>query len=551
MTTRAKMVLIVSIAICGAALGATAQAGASTFCVPGFHAACPNNGTNVAQADLETAMKANSSDGIPDKVIIDGVTVTNPGTFETTGFDDLEIIGAGPDKTHLTTSATGDVWVVNLDFGSSREVTMRDLSIVVPETAGLNTSAVASDGDTFENVDIISHNPNAQGVSPAEGGTTFRDGALIPAGIGSFDIGFWVNPGGDHSGGLRIERTSIIGARRGVSVDPPNTPLYMRGVQVLNPSELALTVGSSNDVTVENSVLQNGTSSPIFLFSNEPERMNVDLTNVTIDSSSGDSTQPAINGTVQAVSGNGSIDIEVDSSIIRTFDKTWQLTAPGGNVGIGDAFIALRHSNFLPAGTNAGDGTTFIDPSNTQGDPRFRGPGDFRLLADSPAIDAGDPDAALTTDLLGQIRPVDGNDDGKSVIDQGAYEYLPPAKPKPVCETNPALCPDQPGQDTTPPAVTSIKFLPPTKKKGGYLKLTLSEAATVKATMKPTPVGKGRNKRKTVKITKKGRAGVNKFSIKKGSMKPGRYRLTLVATDATGNRSGTLSGKLRVKRRPS
>jgi len=43
---------------------------------------------------------------------------------------------------------------------------------------------------------------------------------------------------------------------------------------------------------------------------------------------------------------------------------------------------------------------------------------------------------------------------------------------------------------------------------------------------------------------------VNKLAIRKGGMKPGGYRLTLVATDAAGNRSGTLSGKVRVRKRP-
>jgi hypothetical protein len=50
---------------------------------------------------------------------------------------------------------------------------------------------------------------------------------------------------------------------------------------------------------------------------------------------------------------------------------------------------------------------------------------DFRLRADSPAIDAGTNSAPLLPrkDLSGQPRIVDGNNDGTAVIDMGAYEF--------------------------------------------------------------------------------------------------------------------------------
>lgn len=547
MNTRTRMVLIASVAVC-AALGAITPAGATTFCVPGFHAACPDNGTNVPQTDLETAMKTQGADGIPDRVIIDAVDYTQPTSIEAAGTDDLEIAGAGPGETSVSTTAAGTNFVVNLDWASAREVTMRDLKVVIPETIGANSVGISANGDTIENVDIESRRAATNGIAPAQGGTVVRDGAIYATGTGSLSYGIWVSPTAVEPGALTIERTSIRGANRGISVEEPGTPLHLRAVGIRDPGEYAIRADASNDVTIENSVIESGSVAPVYFFSNRPEKQTVDLTNVTVDSSTGDATEPAIYGTVQNVAGAGSIDIEVESSIIRGFDSTWQLSSPAGNPGVGDAYISLRHSNFLPSGSNAGNGTTFIAPGNTEGDPRFRGPGDYRLQAGSPAIDAGDPEAGLATDLLGQIRPLDGNDDGRSVIDQGAYEFVPPAKPQPVCETDPALCPAPPEiQDTTAPSVSRIKFLAPTKKKGGYLKFTLSEAATVRATLKPTPAGKGRNRRKTVKLAKKGAAGVNKVTIRKGRMKPGKYRLTIVATDAAGNSSGALAGKVRVR----
>ena len=54
--------------------------------------------------------------------------------------------------------------------------------------------------------------------------------------------------------------------------------------------------------------------------------------------------------------------------------------------------------------------------------------GDFRLKDKSPCIDAGDPDTAGLNlplyDLYGNLRFQDGDNNGISVIDMGAYEYV-------------------------------------------------------------------------------------------------------------------------------
>ncbi len=60
-----------------------------------------------------------------------------------------------------------------------------------------------------------------------------------------------------------------------------------------------------------------------------------------------------------------------------------------------------------------------------QQDPMLIDPSrhDFRLRAGSPAIDTGDESQAAFVDANGKTRPVDGNGDGKAVVDRGAYEY--------------------------------------------------------------------------------------------------------------------------------
>ncbi|MFK7743095.1 MAG: right-handed parallel beta-helix repeat-containing protein, partial [Planctomycetota bacterium] len=67
------------------------------------------------------------------------------------------------------------------------------------------------------------------------------------------------------------------------------------------------------------------------------------------------------------------------------------------------------------------------DASSQFVDPALRAPGadDFRLLASSPAVEAGDPNplGAGDQDILGYPRSADGNLDGNARIDQGAIEF--------------------------------------------------------------------------------------------------------------------------------
>jgi len=58
--------------------------------------------------------------------------------------------------------------------------------------------------------------------------------------------------------------------------------------------------------------------------------------------------------------------------------------------------------------------------------PVFAGPGDYRLALGSSGIDAGWNNASFeATDLLGAFRISDGDSDGDSRIDMGAYEFVP------------------------------------------------------------------------------------------------------------------------------
>ncbi|MCL4196509.1 MAG: hypothetical protein KJZ69_03365 [Phycisphaerales bacterium] len=74
-----------------------------------------------------------------------------------------------------------------------------------------------------------------------------------------------------------------------------------------------------------------------------------------------------------------------------------------------------------------GRGHAVIEGLIESAEPRWIDPafGNFAPAAGSPAIDAGIGSAAVGDDLLGRVRPIDGDGDGRARIDLGAVERDP------------------------------------------------------------------------------------------------------------------------------
>lgn len=422
---------------CLLCLALAAPAGATTFCVPGFHATCPDSGGNVAEDDLETAMGTSDNDGNADRILIAGVTLTDTDTFDVgSGGDDLEIAGAGPGTglgaTRLTSSLVGgNNYVVNL---SNRAVTMRDLTIVIPDSFGddVGTGLQAVHG-TIQNVDIESRNLDSDGASMGAD-ASFTDGRLYGAAGGTIDTGFELNA--SSAGSLEIVRTTIEDTNWGVAASSAVVPVYVRRSRIVDAAPYGVIITGGGIANVYNTVIESsgGRALSATSFGAAPGILNA--RGVTMVKTGGPAA-PAVEVFVNAGAA-GSLNVFVHDSIIRGFDTTYLRQSGAGGAA---ANLTLRYSNFADTGTATGTGLLTLGPANIDADPLFTSDTDFHLLAGSPSIDAADPmpSVALTDDFDGLSRPFDGNADGVARRDMGAFEYRPapdpPANPQPPVGT--------------------------------------------------------------------------------------------------------------------
>jgi hypothetical protein len=250
----------------------------------------------------------------------------------------------------------------------------------------------------------------------------------------------------------------------------------------------------------------------------------------------------------------------------------------GGSAGSGDLLVdraTLTASSSAYSSVvlqNGGTATAAGSAANVSGDPKLVNPlaRDFSLQATSPLIDKGDPSVVTAgeLDLAGAARSLDGNGDCAAAPDIGAFE-----RPALVCPVVANASPVVSGFGATnkvfaPVAkggkITSARKRKRKVKRGTRFRYRLSEAAKVtitierklkgrrvkkgkKKTVCAKPTRKNRKKHKCTRYKRVGRLTASKKAGKqttpftgrfKGkALKRGRYRATIVATDAQGAKS--------------
>lgn len=405
------------------------DAGATTICVPAFTSACPNSGGNVANADLEEALSFQGSDGKADEVLIAAGTFIENGGFEPaggsttslelTGSDPLTIVGAGPAATIVTSASTSNNYAVNLDLNSTRKTMIRNLTFQAPASMpdGLGSVIQLGTNNTLDNVDIVSLNPESDGISAGGSGGVFRNGEVRGGGAsGSIEFGIQSTSDG---GNLLVEDSIVTGASWALHTAGSSTALTARRVAVVGARTYGA-IGTGGALTIENSTLTIDDGIGLYVSANTSNStLNAD--HVTVVNSGG--TGPALEGK-KFGSGAGNGTLVATNSIFRGFGSGYKTETMFGP-GIGVISLTARYSN-LPKGESITGGVVDSSTGNIEADPQLAA--DLSLPLGSASVDAGDPAAAgLATDFLNAPRPTDGNGDGIARRDQGAFEYQPPA----------------------------------------------------------------------------------------------------------------------------
>jgi hypothetical protein len=520
-----------TLALCGAA-------SATTFCVPNFHAACPNSGGNVAQASLEAAMQTNGDDGAPDLILVDATTVaSNADSYELNSGDndDLEIVGAGPGATTITTTGSGNEFMMNLN--GARKVTMRDLTLRAPATFNDNQGGVLqAEGDVFVNVDLESQNVRSDGINSAIGGSTFTDGRVYGSNGGSIDTAFKTNGAGE--GELRIERTVIEDASWGVVADSIKVVTRVRRVRIVDPLAYGLRVTTGGFAVMENSLITVDDGYALTAETGNTEVVLVTMRHTTIVDTGGD-PGPVVDVGDTGTPAAGSVNAVISDTIIAGNENPLNCDSPTSTTT-----LTMRYSWFFHSANVVGNCTlnivqTLDAYSPSPGPPQFVDTTDYRIPAGSPAIDRGDPLTATlpVIDYDGAPRPVDGDGDGNARRDIGAYEYQPPVPGGDLQGPSSPIAGSPPASDHVPPQ-TRIVSGPGNRLEEGRAMFLFSSSEAASFTCRL-------DRRKAIRCGRQGGFVCKALSPRclahrsYSGLKPGRHIFRVWAVDAAGNKDPT------------
>jgi hypothetical protein len=509
-------------AIAVLSLGPGASAEATTFCIP-TPSACPA-AAGVAKTDLEEAMNSDAEDGVADTIYLAAGTFTetgsyepssgfqDPGSIEPSGTDPLTLIGAGPASV-VTSSGSGNIFLMALGNGGNREVTVRDLKVQIPASFSDNGGAALqlSKDDKAEGIEIASLNSESDGIVATGGGNRVRGVEIHGEGAGTVDSGVSTFFGGEAI----VEDTDIVGGSWSLYTSGQGSLLTARRVTEVDTRTYGALV-SGGTIRIENSVFTIDDGIGLYVSAAADDGL-LEADHLTVVNEG--STYPALEGK-KFGSDAGDATMLVSNSIFRGFSSGYKTNTPFGP-GIGLVKLTARYSNVPSNGVNTG-GTTDFSTGNIDADPLFNP--DLSLPADSPSVDAGDPGAGLTADFLGAPRPIDGDDDGVAIRDQGAFEYQPPAPPGPGGGGSGG---GGRGSDTTPPQTKIAK--------GPGAKLAQGKARFSFRSSEPgsTFVCK-LDKRKTRPC---------RSPKTYAALKPGRHVLKVWAIDKAGNKDPTPAKK--------
>jgi hypothetical protein len=420
--------------VAAACMWAPATALADTFCVN--EPAC----TGIPKASLQAAL----SDAAGGEFT---VVEVGPGTYSgpfAAPDPDIQIVGAGAGQTILTAPANpapGIVMVLQAPNTELQGVTIEMATANSSGDIGLNLSNGAAASGVA--VSAGAGADNVSGVRVTGGGATFRDGSVTlpfdsPSGNTAIPI---------SSSDAVIEDVTVS-AMQGITVS--NTfgeeVVVSRAHLAIKPAPIQAGSGISADggsVAIDNTLIDLG-SGPGFgsreglLAANfNQSSVPIDFTGEHLTIVGGDTSGKGARVVGDSTASGEDASIQLENSIISGPDIPAEVLADNGE----SATLVTSFTNYDAAGVIVDDdisnggatGVAVHTPADdTNLDPAFAdaGAGDLRLSPGSPLVDAGSgAPVPGELDLDREERVVDGDGDGISVRDLGAYELpdlIPP-----------------------------------------------------------------------------------------------------------------------------
>jgi hypothetical protein len=494
-------------------LSIPAVASATDYCVG---TSCGGTDVNT----LEEALTDAGKDSDADRVFLGEGTYQSVSSF---GFmykagGPVEIIGAGSGKT-LLTAPLGAPGVLTLEGGGGTSV--HDLAIQLPRYAtgyGLwtqnaalridvgeateqshgRTGVVLTGGKLEDSEARLAREPNAMAVEFSYGGGTLRR-SVVSAGTGVLS----------RYGGSTIEQSFVTGSDFALRALANVTTIRSTRVHTIGDHSTGIRADTKTASTTVNADGVTVTGTPL------PDVVGVSATN--------------------AIAPDQSAHVKLTNSVVRMAGRS--LVAESAPLGAGDATVAASYSDYDPSFDMANGTHAHITETNVSnvGDAGFVGNSDFHLLPASKLVDAGDPNAADGADFDGKPLVADGDGDGVARRDIGAYELS-------------AIAPGGGGgtgaTDTTAPVVSRVRAT------RARLRYTLSEPARVTIAIKRVVKRGGHVRLRAVASLKRpGRQGANAIRLRgRRTLRAGRYRAVISATDVAGNHSKPRSVRLRIAR---
>jgi hypothetical protein len=408
--------------VAAAALAAAfaASAPAAVYCVDkSSTAGCDHVESPGGTAGLAAAFAATNGDAAADTIEVGAGAYTGP-FAATAGGGALTVIGVGSTGaavTTLTVTADSQTALTLAVAGSSVSHVHLQLPNHTGDTA-LDLNGAASD----VLIDDPSGSTQAIGVEMNHPDTF---SGTIRLGDGASSTG--INRTANGSGAETVT-DSTISAIEGISATSGNWTVDHSKVAALNYGVQAATgnngTGVAAVVAIDDSLIRVTTTDPATCGAIVPcfalgvsgsSTINGDRLTIV-----GTGQQIAGAWALGAISGE-TATVNLNSTVLSGFSPALKCSQSSG----GSATLAADYSDFATPVATAGGCAAPPAAHNSSAPPDFV-TGGFEPKWDSPLIDAGDPHALFLpgpTDLDGNPRVVDGNGDGTSVLDIGAFEY--------------------------------------------------------------------------------------------------------------------------------